>query len=171
MRMWVGICVATAGCVASLSGCGVPAGGVLGVTIDAAGKPEIVVQMCEGHIDGATMYLPDPDPDRVTPQNEEFGRWEVSPAVAGFSQFSLAGGGNGWRLVGTLKPRTPETRYTIYGWSNDNSWSAAHLDFSQRDLDALRPGSVLTISTDPEADTNQTRPLADFRAKTCEEWT
>ena len=170
MRGWLGICVVTAGGLAILSGCGVPGGGVLGVTVDAGGQPVIVVQMCEGHIDGATMYLEDPDPDRETPHNEDFGKWEVSPAVDGFSQFSLAEGGNGWRLVGALKPRDPATKYTIYGWTKDNRWSAAHLDFSQRDVDALQPGTVLTISTDPESNANQTRSLADFRAKTCDEW-
>ncbi|MEU4290576.1 hypothetical protein AB0E63_20310 [Kribbella sp. NPDC026596] len=168
MRRRLGICAAMATCLAGLAGCGVPAGGALGVTVDAAGNPAIVVQMCEGHIDGATLYLPDPDPDREPPRDEDVGQWEVSPAVDGFSQFSFAEGGNGWRLVGTLKPRDLATRYTIYGWTKDNSWSAAHLDFSQQDLKTLKPGTVLVPEREQEG--NRSESLEDFKTKTCEEW-
>ncbi|MFG1814416.1 hypothetical protein ACGFIF_11665 [Kribbella sp. NPDC049174] len=161
MRRWVGTGLAAISCLAAVVGCGVPTGGVVGVTVDAAGRPVVVVQMCEGHIDGATMYLPD---------DEEFGRWEVSPPVTDFSQFSLTDGGNGWRLVGSLKPREPETRYVIYGWSNDSSWSATHLEFSERDLEDLQAGTVLVPSADPDSTSNVTRSLPDFRSKTCEDW-
>lgn len=157
------MCLTLIGCLAALSGCGVEAGGVVGMTVDDAGKPVAVVQMCEGHIDGATLFL-----SRGGPDEEEFGEWEVSPPVTGFSQFSLTAGGDGWRLVGTLKPRDPQTRYTIYGWTNDNSWSATHLDFSEQDLTGLRPGTVLVPSTDSE--TPERRSLADFQSKTCENW-
>jgi hypothetical protein len=167
---WAGVVSATVGCSLALSGCTVPPGGIVGVTVDAQGKPVIVVQMCEGHIDGATLYLPDPDPDRIPPQDKTMGSWEVASPVTGFSQFRLDAAGNGWRLVSTLEPRDPETRYSIYGWSKDNSWSANHLHFSERELVGLEPGSVRVPSEDPESEDNRTESLEDFRSKTCQDW-
>lgn len=158
------MCLTLIVCSATLSGCGVEIGGIVGMTVDDAGRPVAVVQMCEGHIDGATLYL-----SRDDNETEHFGRWEVSPPVTGFSQFDLAAGGNGWRLVGTLKPRDPATRYMIYGWSNDSSRSAAHLEFSEQDLKGLRPGTVLAPSVD-DFDTLEPHSLADFRTKICENW-
>ncbi|WP_350278865.1 hypothetical protein [Kribbella sp. HUAS MG21] len=170
MRKWVGAAAAAVVGTSSLTGCGVPSGGILGVMVDGRGEPSIVVQMCEGHIDGATLYLEDPDPDRMPAQHKTMGTWEVSPPVTGFSQFFLDTGGNGWRVAGTLMPREPETRYTIYGWSKDNSWSASHLSFSEHELANLGPGTVRVPDNEPEAQGNRTVSLADFRTKTCEEW-
>jgi hypothetical protein len=164
----VGAAIAAASGALVLTGCTVPSGGVVGVTVDAQGNPVIVVQMCEGHIDGATMYKPDPDPDRMPPQDEIMGRWEVAAPVTGFSQFQLDTGGNGWAVVDTLVGRDPRTPYTIYGWSNDNSWSASHLSFSDRELDDLQPGTVLVPET--EGDANKTESLADLKTKSCEDW-
>ncbi|WP_427885653.1 hypothetical protein ACQHIV_25085 [Kribbella sp. GL6] len=53
MRRWVGA-AAVAGLL-GVTGCGVPAGGVIGLTVDSTGQPVGVVQLCEGHIDGATV--------------------------------------------------------------------------------------------------------------------
>jgi hypothetical protein len=152
---WVGIAAA---CALTLTACTVPPGGVVGVTVDAQGKPVIVVQMCEGHIDGATMYRED----------ETFGKWEVSSPVTGFSQFDLDTGGNGWAVVGDLVGRDPKLRYTIYGWSKDNSRSANHLDFSEQELAELKPGTVLV--PERKAEGNRRRSLQDFKDKTCDEW-
>jgi hypothetical protein len=131
---------------------------VVGVTVDTAGRPVIVVQMCEGHIDGATLYRDD----------ETFGRWEVSSPVTRFSQFDLDTGGNGWALVGEFEGRDPEQQYTIYGWSNDGNWSATHLDFSDRELSGLKPGTVLVPEREQEG--NRSESLEDFKTKTCEDW-
>ncbi|MEI8409649.1 MULTISPECIES: hypothetical protein [unclassified Kribbella] len=161
MLKWVGMSLAAIAC---LAGCGVPAGGLVGVTVDAAGNPVIVVQMCEGHIDGATLYRFSEEPD----DEEVLGRWEVSSPVSGFSQFDLDTGGNGWAVVGELEARDPQQRYTIYGWSNDNSWSAAHLTFSDRELSGLKPGTVLV--PEREQDGNRSESLEDFKTRTCEGW-
>src|SRR4051812_13481126 len=114
MRRRVGAAAAAVAGTLGLTGCGVPAGGVVGLTVDATGAPQVVVQMCEGHIDGATLYLPDSDADRQPPQDQTMGRWEASEPVTGFSQFLLDSGGNGWAVAGELVGRAPSTRYTIY---------------------------------------------------------
>ncbi|WP_405071096.1 hypothetical protein OG558_16770 [Kribbella sp. NBC_01510] len=159
MRRWMGIWGAAAACCAGLTSCTVAPGGVVGVTVDAQGAAVIVVQMCEGHIDGATLYRDD----------KTLGKWEVSSPVTGFSQFTLDSGGNGWAVVGELEGRDPEQQYTIYGWSNDNSWSANHLDFSDRDLSGLKPGTVLVPEREQEG--HRSESLEDFKTKTCEDWT
>lgn len=128
------------------------------MTVDAQGQPVIVVQMCEGHIDGATLYRDD----------ETLGKWEVSSPVTGFSQFDLNTGGNGWALVGEHEARDPNQRYTIYGWSNDSSWSADHLEFSDRELIGLQPGTVLVPEREKVG--NRSKSLQDFKSKTCEDW-
>ncbi|MFI7065037.1 hypothetical protein ACIBL3_28870 [Kribbella sp. NPDC050124] len=170
MPRWVGIAVAAAGSVLMLAGCTVPPGGVVGVSVDAAGKPVFVVQMCEGHVDGASLYLPDPDPDRAPPQDQDMGTWEVSPALTGFAQFSAETGGNGWRVSGTVRPRDPEARYRIYAWTHDNSWSADGPEFSERDLQAVQPGKLIVPPSEPESETNEIWSVAEFRAKACDVW-
>ena len=126
--------------------------------IDDEGRAVAVVQMCEGHIDGATLYRDD----------RTFGKWQVSSPVTGFSQFALDSGGNGWAMVGEFEARAPEQRYTIYGWSNDSSWSATHLEFSDHELSVVKPGTVLVPEREREG--NRTESLADFKTRTCEDW-
>lgn len=169
MRKWAGVALAAVAALLGIAGCGVPAGGVIGLTMDSNGEVVAVVQMCEGHIDGATVYLADTS-GAETPNDQILGRWEVTPAATGFSRFGLANGGDGWRPVGALVPRDPDTRYTIYGWSKDNSWSAMHLDFSDRELAALQPGTVLVPPVEAGSETNETWPMAKFQAKACDTW-
>ncbi|MFC9688043.1 hypothetical protein ACFTSF_05850 [Kribbella sp. NPDC056951] len=169
MRRWVGISLVVALGLGCLTSCGVPGGGVFGMLADGTA----VVQMCEGHIDGATLYLTDPSvPEGEEPHDEMIGEWVADPSVTGFSQFSLQDGGNGWTLKGRLKPRDPAKRYTIYGWTYDNSWSAAHLNFSQDELAKLKPGELVSLPTDlPEEDVevpNRVWTLTEFQAKACE---
>ncbi len=171
MRSWVGIFLATPLGAGTLTSCGVPGGGVFGMLGDGTA----VVQMCEGHIDGATLYLPDPNPPELSEPNDEIiGRWTADPAVSGFSQFDLAKGGNGWQLNGRLKRRDPAKRYTIYGWTSDNTWSAGHLSFSRQELAKLKRGELVSLSTeDPPAEEDAPEPpnrvwtLADFKANAC----
>ncbi|WP_112248431.1 hypothetical protein [Kribbella monticola] len=161
MRLW-GL-LGSAGLLLSLAGCGVPAGGAIGVSVDGHGRPVIYIQMCEGHIDGATLYRSDDD----SSEDQIFGRWVVSPAVEGFSQFNLAAPTGDWRAARQLLPRDPATEYTIYGWSTDNSYSAMHLDFSQNSLAELKSGELRY----PDFATGnlKTGSLQDFRKETCEQ--
>jgi hypothetical protein len=127
------------GLMFGLSSCTVVPGGAIGLTVDASGQLVAVVQMCKGHIDGATVYV-----SANAPDNEQtLGKWQVDPAVTGFSQFSFAKGGSGWQVDQAFTPRDVPTVYAIYGWSKDNSWSANHLDFSNADLSKLQPDEIL----------------------------
>ncbi|NUR96099.1 MAG: hypothetical protein HOV67_12680 [Kribbellaceae bacterium] len=166
MWRWVGVATAAVVGAPALTGCTVPPGGVMGLTVDANGDLLAVVQMCEGQIDGATLYLP--SDSEIVADEKTIGRWEVSPPVAGFSEFSLAKGGNGWRLAQPLQRRDPAKRYTIYAWSNANDWSADGPEFTAAEVAGLHPSDVLTFK--PESEGNRTESLADFRTKTCENW-
>jgi hypothetical protein len=152
------------GLVLGLAGCTVPAGGAVGMTVDANGQPMAVVQMCEGHIDGTTVYISDDDPEKV----QTLGVWRVEPALTGFSQFSFATGGDGWQVDQAFKPRDEATTYSIYGWSDDNSWSASHFHFSQADLAKLQAGKVLYSAFD-DADSQQTGSVEEFKSDVCEQ--
>ncbi|MFK4088299.1 hypothetical protein ACI2LF_29570 [Kribbella sp. NPDC020789] len=172
MRRRVGIFLAVSLGVGTLTSCTVPSGGVFGMMGDGTA----VVQMCDGHIDGATLYLPDPNPPELgEPKDEIIGRWTADPAVSGFSQFSVTEGGPGWQRNGRLKPRDPAKRYTLYGWSDDNNWSAMGVDFTLDELAKLKPGELVAMSTDdPPAEEDAPEPpnriwtLSEFKAKACE---
>jgi len=170
MRRWVGIFLATTLGAGTLTSCGVPGGGVIAMMADGTA----VVQMCEGHIDGATLYLEDPHvPEGEEPHDEKFGRWVVDPPVTGFSQFTLAHGGSGWVLNGRLRARDPKTRYRLAGWTTDASWSTDGLYFSQDELTKLKPGELVGPPTEWPEDENAPEPpnrvwtLADFKANAC----
>jgi hypothetical protein len=150
------------GLIVGLAGCGVPAGGALGLTLGADGEPALVVQMCKGHIDGATVYISNDDPEK----EQTLAKWQVDPALTGFSQFSIAKGGNGWRVDQPFTPLDKPATYTIYGWSDDNSWSAAHLDFSEADLSKLQPGQVLHSAG---TDLLTTGSVDDFKSEVCKQ--
>lgn len=162
MRRGLGLLVSAA-LLVGLTSCGVPGGGATGVGVDAQGQPVIYIQMCKGHIDGATLYRSDDDPAK----EQILGRWDVSPAVDGFTQFSLTAPANGWRATQQLAPRDPATEYTIFGGSNDNTFAAMHLSFTQNSLADLKPGEVRY--PDFGHDRLKTGSIADFQKETCKQ--
>ena len=70
------LAVVVAGAAALLTaGCTVPSGAVVGIGVDAHGNPVGYLQVCQEHIDGATIYIDDA---------HTFGSWSTSPpAVRG----------------------------------------------------------------------------------------
>jgi hypothetical protein len=164
MRLGWGV-LGLAGLLLGLAGCTVPDGGATGVGVDAQGRPVIYIQMCKGHIDGATLYRSDDDPAK----EQTLGQWEVSPAVDGFSQFILRAPTNGWRATRQLAQRDPATEYTMFGGSKDNSFASTHLDFSQNSLADLKPGEVRYPDFDSDDYDLKTGSVADFQKETCEQ--
>jgi hypothetical protein len=159
---------AAAACVLlslGLTGCTVEPGGSLGLTVDAAGQPVIVVQMCKGYLDGATLYEDVDNPD----DNDDNGSWKVEPRVTGFSQFSLAKGGDGWKLEQPLKPLAAKAKYSIYGWTEDNRWSADQLPVTLDEIAKLRPGQIW-YSTFDEAETYKTGSAEEFKTDSCKDF-
>ncbi|GIG22028.1 hypothetical protein Cch01nite_27520 [Cellulomonas chitinilytica] len=131
------------GCLA-LSGCTVEGGAIAGVGVDDQGRPVGYLQVCEGHIDGATVYHsvePDPDADSVSNPSVSDGSWDAPSAVSESATWSLAAPDD-WRTQTPLSPLEPGVEYSLYGWTNDNSWSAIDVPFTVDDLAGMEPGQV-----------------------------
>ena len=116
-----------------LAGCTVPINAVAGVGVGDDGQPLGMIEVCSEHIDGSSVYQT---------QDDHLGSWEAKPAATGFTSWSLADGGNGWRVTEAFAPLKPGQNYTLYGWTNDNSSSAADVDFTTADLANMKPGQV-----------------------------
>ncbi|WP_306327030.1 hypothetical protein [Streptomyces venezuelae] len=149
--------------VAALSGCVVPPAGLAGVTVAADGSPVGVIMMCHDHIDGATLY---PDHDDATGSPETEWLWDHDSPVTGFTSWSLASPADGWTTETPLGRLVPGQEYALYGWTEDNSWSAAHVYFTTADLKALVPGQVRYNNGD------EVRIVStdEFREKACEDF-
>jgi hypothetical protein len=139
---------------ATISGCSVEVAGVAGVGLDPHGELIGYIQMCDHHIDGATLYRTDDD---------QLGMWQADEPVIDFASWSLSEPGRGWSAERRYSAPMGGDEYSLYGWTTDNSWSAGHVTFRLRDLDGMQPGEVLhwdgelTVATESE-----------FRANACE---
>ncbi len=116
-----------------LSGCTVPATGLAGIGTGADGSPVGFLEVCGGHIDGATVYQTD---------NDHLGSWSVKPAASGYTSWSLRSGGDGWTATEPFVPLHPHQTYSLYGWTNDNSSSADAVEFTSADLASIPHGQV-----------------------------
>ncbi|MEU5183152.1 hypothetical protein AB0G49_24185 [Streptomyces longwoodensis] len=158
--------VATVGAtLTALSGCTVPVDAVAGLSVTADGHLLGVMLVCGHHIDGATVYVADPDPDREVTA----GAWTAShPLTEGVTTWPLDAPSAGWKTTTPLRPLAARTTYVLYGWTKDNSWSSTSVDFTLPDRTALRPGTVLydRVTEDGEEST-VTGPLAEFKSTAC----
>ncbi|WP_051951949.1 hypothetical protein [Actinacidiphila yeochonensis] len=147
--------------MASLSGCTVPIDAVAGISVSADGHLLGVMLVCGHHVDGATLSV---DSDDARGQTDA-GSWTaVHRLSAGLATWPLDSPSPGWPA--TVPPRrlTPGTRYALYGWTEDNSWSAGSVSFTPAGRDRLTPGDV---RYDSASDTPRTVPMATFEAEGC----
>ncbi|MBO0922090.1 hypothetical protein J1G42_14795 [Cellulomonas sp. zg-ZUI222] len=128
--------------LALLGACTVPPGGTIALGRTAEGEVVAYVRMCEGFIDGVTVYRPDAEGQPVV------ARWDADEPVTRDADVVLAGGGEGW-----VAPTAPQDeRLSVYGWTDDASWSADGPDVTLAELSALAPGEVLYWSGDEGPD-------------------
>ena len=155
------IAVGTALTAALLNACTVPGTAVAGVGVSADGSPVGYLQVCSHSIDGATLYVTEPN---------SVGEWEVSPSMNAFSSWSLPSGGSGWRVTEPMTTLQPGTEYILYGWTHDNSASADAVHFTTDDLAAMHPGQVRYWAGEESegADVAVTTSVADFKAHACD---
>lgn len=104
-----------------------------GVGVDAQGKLVGYLQVCHDRIDGVSMYLD---------EDHGVGQWTSVPATTGFATWSLAAPSEPWTPTDPLGNLKPNTMYSMYGWTSDNSWSTVHVTFTLEDLAAMKPGQV-----------------------------
>ena len=155
-----------------LTACGPPSAGVMGVTVDENGRPVGVLEVCEGHIDGASLYETPADEASQSP-SQHVGDWSVAPAATSSSYLDLTKPTGAWRSDTPFATLHPGRSYTLYGWTRDNSWSAGGVDFSPEDLKQLRPDQVrydagLHADEDDPDDTTATVPISEFRSRACD---
>ncbi len=76
--------------------------------------------------------------------------WSAIEPVSDFASWSLANPSPEWREEQPLAALKRNTRYTLYGWTEDSSWSAEAVEFSLADLARLEPGQILYWGGDPD---------------------
>ncbi|UIX34778.1 hypothetical protein [Streptomyces sp. GQFP] len=159
VRRLVGALAACAA-LAETSGCGVPVDAVAGISVTADGDLLGVMMVCGHRIDGATLYVADSDSEA------DVGSWSTArPLKAGLATWPLDAPAVGWTATTSLKPLTAKTTYTLYGWTEDNSWSSRSVSFTLTDLDGLTPGTVRYEGEKSAV----TVPVAEFKARACED--
>lgn len=123
-------CVAV---VVLLTGCSVPSTGIPGIARGEDGGLSAVVSMCDGHVDGVTIYF---NPDEDSGESTTVGDWEYASPV------TQAGS-----VVLSPDPQSlmrQSVDYSVYSWSRDNTSSAYGMQFTLTDLTDLAPGEVLS---------------------------
>lgn len=130
-----------------LAGCTVPVDGVTGVGVDAEGAPVGYLRVCQHQIDGATLYPDNQAPEDQADADGDVGSWAARQPVTDYATWSLVESGSGWEEQQPMRALVDSKRYTLYGWTEDNSSSSAHITFSLEELSRLRPSQVLYHGT------------------------
>lgn len=134
------------------SSCSVPSVGRIGIGRAADDRLVVYLRICEGSLDGATLYWPD-DPNGKSLNGEEiFAEWTVSPGPDPLrAEWPLFGPGTDSVKATTrlnAVPKLPKNM-AIYGWTDTNSASAdGPWQFTKANLEAVRPGQVLVANND-----------------------
>ncbi|MFE7559161.1 hypothetical protein [Kitasatospora sp. NPDC057500] len=145
----------------SASGCTVPTDAVAGISVTADGHLLGVMMVCGHRIDGASLYIS--ETPGVSPT---VGHWTADrPLTRGLTTWPLDSPAPvpGWTTDKNPAPLHPRAPYAFYGWTKDNSWSAATVSFTLADLAGLTPGDVRYETPGAAV----TVPLAEFEAKAC----
>lgn len=144
-----------------LGGCTVEVGGAVGPTLTEAGEVAAVLVACEGYLDGVTVYRDD-DPD-----GPSVGEWDAETRITDTATIPLTAA----PLETAVNQLGLEdgAAYLIYGWTEDNRWSARHEQFTAADVQALRVDEVWFSTWDAETETDGGAyvPAADFRDIAC----
>lgn len=150
--------------LAGVSGCTVPVDAVAGISVTDDGRLLGVMMVCGHRIDGATLYVDSDDADEET-----VGSWTAdSPLHAGLATWPLEAPDAGWTATTPPAPLTAGTRYALYGWTEDNSWSSRSVAFTPADRDRLTPGTVLYRSiSDDGVESTAAVPVAEFEREAC----
>lgn len=130
------------------AGCGNLVGDVeqvgrLGVTVDEAGKPVVLVEPCrEGtaRIDVSLGRSPGMDSEQ---KNEEVGSWTAAAASDKPSELEVTAPGDAWKGP-KVEPPQKTTHWILTGtFDGEDETSLAGLDFTGADLAALDTDTVL----------------------------
>lgn len=161
--------------MATLAGCEtVASAGSTGISVDAQARPVIVFALCHDRIDGATIFR---DRTKADPKGKDpsvsVASWEavspVTPTTAMQASLNTTAPSESWSRVGLSEDLRPGVVYHAYGWTHDNAWFTAHVEFTLERLSRLKPGQVLTQTYVPAQgqDVDTVQSYEPFRAETC----
>ncbi|OIJ68141.1 hypothetical protein WN71_009525 [Streptomyces mangrovisoli] len=126
-----------------------------------------VIMVCGHHIDGALLYVDSDDVDKSV----TVGSWTAPHKLtAGLTTWTLDPVSAGWTADPPLAPLTDGTTYSLYGWTEDDSWSATEVTFTLADRARLTPGRVRYDSVSDNGDEAEvTVSMKEFEARACQE--
>jgi hypothetical protein len=162
----VGVVVSVLLTVSLLSGCSAKVGGWAGVTIDAQGAVQIVVQACDLPFDWLSLSGSSiGDAAQSPPTYSDEVRWDADPAVepGTFTQVPAIGSTAPWSLRTAAPVFVDGMSYSVWA-GMDSMWGGANRSsypmFTSADLAKLRPGQVL-------APLGEVMTLEQFRSGAC----
>jgi hypothetical protein len=152
-----------------LAGCTVPVAGGAGIGRDAQGRLVGYLQVCHHRIDGATLYFDEQtSTGDANPRSVSVGEWTAVRPVRAFVKWPLAAPDSDWQSDMPLAALRPGKRYTLYGWTKDNSWSAGDVTFTPDEVSKLKPGQIMYWAGQAGSDRNAvTDDAAQFRRAVC----
>ncbi|MEU4391942.1 hypothetical protein [Kribbella sp. NPDC023855] len=160
--VWVGVVACTA---AMLTACSPTESGVIGVTVDEAGKVIVVLQDCKGDID--KLKLLDHVQTETTADDVVLAEWSNPRSPKGIVQFPLVEGAKGWKSQAPVPELDPTHRYSLKGRKKDGSSNAAAIAFTPTMLNDLQPGQILITKVLPRANSTETVSLDEFTPEDC----
>jgi predicted small secreted protein len=115
--------------------------GVVGMSVDDAGTPVIVLQNCDGDISQLEFY------DRTRPRTAEAPSTPVATYVnprpdKSVVQIAIQTGGNGWQVTGEAPALRADGKYVIQAWGKRHEWSGRGTEFTLGDLETVEPGQI-----------------------------
>lgn len=127
-------------CTAPLTACGpYDANAQVGVTVDDAGNPVLVLQDCSGSIDTLDVAVPHvPGSGQPAPEV----RLTIKKPVKGVVQIPLYVGGGGWTPVEAIQPFTAAGDYYVSSRGHRPDSRGGGVIFSIADLKPLKPGQI-----------------------------
>lgn len=174
--MAVGLLALAGTSALSLTACTVPLAGSTGISVDFDGNPVLVFALCEAHIDGATIYRDRTKADPVGDDSSvSAGSWEstspITPVKAQRVELNTFVPSRSWTPIESREDLRPGVRYSAYGWTHDNSWSAGNVAFTVENIARLRPGQVFFQRYDEKHDNfvDAVQTYAQFRADACDD--
>ena len=156
-------CAVALAVAGALTGCSVEVGGVVGLTVGPNGDLVAVVAVCDGYLDGLSVYQGGGSEER------KLGSWQRQEPIVEEAELSLAGPSSEWTTKQPLGRLPQVTELSVYGWTVKNRWSAVGPTFAAEDLAGLRSGEVWFEQYDQASDRNVNAfvPRSDFRREAC----
>jgi hypothetical protein len=163
---------------AVLTGCGPsPAAAKVGMTVDDAGHPVIVLEDCK---EGDMVELQLFDESRPAQPNSTGGTttlpiavYTISEGSKAVQQIPVATGGGDWEPVTVVPELRPSTSYKVRSWGEGHKSFGGQTIFSPDDLKTLEPGEVrygvqVKTASGVYHDEYHVAPLDEFSPPACD---